>query len=314
MNFQQLRYVREAVRRNFNLTDVANALYATQPGVSRAIKELEDELGVEIFVRRGKRLLGLTEPGKALIDVIERVLMDSNNLKQIAEQFSNSDQGRLEIATTHTQARYALPKVIKQFKDSFAQVHLGLHQGTPQQIADMVMEGRADLGIATESLDKYPELYTFPCYSWHHAFIVPANHPLTQYKELTLDAVAEFPIITYEESFTGRSHIDKAFNAAGIIPDVVLTAIDADVIKTYVELDLGVGIIASMAYDVNRDQGLRLLNADHLFDANTTLLAIRRGNFLRGYAQHFIKMFAPRVSDSELKQAFISQNTDINSL
>ena len=311
MNFQQLRYVREAVRRNFNLTDVANALYATQPGVSRAIKELEDELGVEIFVRRGKRLIGLTEPGKALLDVIERVLIDSNNLKQIAEQFSNSEQGRLEIATTHTQARYALPKIIKQFKESFPQVHLGLHQGTPQQIAEMVIEGRADVGIATESLDKYSELYTFPCYSWHHAFIVPIDHPLTRYQEITLEAVSEFPIITYEESFTGRSHIDKAFNAAGIVPDVVLTAIDADVIKTYVELDLGIGIIASMAYDSHRDQGLKLLNASHLFESNTTLLAIRRGSFLRGYAQQFIKIFAPRVSDGELRQAFISQSTEI---
>ncbi|HVK56090.1 MAG TPA: CysB family HTH-type transcriptional regulator [Burkholderiales bacterium] len=306
MNFQQLRYVREAVRRNFNLTDVANALFTTQPGVSRAIKELEDELGVEVFVRRGKRLLGLTEPGKALIDVVERVLMDAHNLRQIAEQFSKSEQGRLEIATTHTQARYALPKVIKQFKEAFPRVHLGLHQGTPQQIAEMVSEGRADIGIATESLDKFAELLTFPCYSWHHAFIVPAGHPLTRLPKLTLDAVAEFPIITYEESFTGRSHIDQAFGSAGLVPDVVLTAIDADVIKTYVELGLGIGIIASMAYDPSKDQGLRLLDASHLFEANTTRLAIRKGNFLRGYTQQFIRMFAPKISEDELKQALVS--------
>jgi LysR family cys regulon transcriptional activator len=311
MNFQQLRYVREAVRRNFNLTDVANALFTTQPGVSRAIKELEDELGVEVFVRRGKRLLGLTEPGKALIDVIERVLMDAHNLRQIAEQFSNSEQGRLEIATTHTQARYALPKVIKQFKEAFPRVHLGLHQGTPVQIAEMVAEGRADIGIATESLDKYSELHTFPCYTWHHGFIVPAGHPLTRLAKLSLEAVAEFPIITYEESFTGRSHIDQAFSAGGLVPDVVLTAIDADVIKTYVELDLGIGIIASMAYDPVKDQGLRLLDASHLFEGNTTRLALRKGNFLRGYAQQFIRMFAPKISEAELKQALAPTGAEI---
>src|SRR5258706_5032372 len=288
MNFQQLRYVREAVRRNFNLTDVAAALFTTQPGVSRAIKELEDELGVEVFVRRGKRLLGLTEPGKALIDVIGRVLTDSRNLRQIAQKFSDSEQGRLEIATTHTQARYALQKVIKQFMEAFPRVRLGLHQGTPVQIAEMVSEGRADIGIATESLDKYSQLCTFPCYSWYHGFIVPAGHPLTRLEKLSLDAVVEFPIITYEESFTGRSHIDKAFAALGVVPDVVLTAIDAEVIQTYVELGLGIGIIASMAYDADTDHGLRLLDASHLFEANTTRLAIRKGNFLRGYAEQFI--------------------------
>jgi LysR family cys regulon transcriptional activator len=255
--------------------------------------------------------LGLTEPGKALIDVVERVLMDANNLRQIAEQFSNSEHGRLEIATTHTQARYALPKVIKQFKEAFPRVHLGLHQGTPPQIAEMISEGRADIGIATESLDKYSDLHTFPCYTWHHSLVVPAGHPLTRLPSLTLDAIAEFPIITYEESFTGRSHIDQAFGAAGLVPDVVLTAIDADVIKTYVELDLGIGIIASMAYDATKDQGLRLLDASHLFEGNTTRLAIRKGNFLRGYAQQFIRMFAPKIPEAELKQALSPSGTEI---
>lgn len=303
MNLQQLRFVREAVRRNFNLTEVATALYATQPGVSRAIKELEDELGVEIFVRRGKRLLGLTEPGKALIDVVERVLVDTQNLRQIAEQFSNSEQGSLALATTHTQARYALPKVIKQFKVEFPRVHLGLHQGSPPQIAEMVITGQADIGISTEALDKFPELYSFPCYSWHHAVIVPVDHPLTQLDRLTLEALAEYPIVTYAEAFTGRSHVDQAFAAVGLIPDVVLTAIDADVIKTYVEVGLGIGIIASMAYDPTKDQSLRLLDARHLFESNTTRLAIRKGNFLRSYALQFIKMFSPGISDADLKQA-----------
>jgi LysR family cys regulon transcriptional activator len=303
MNFQQLRFVREAVRQNFNLTEVANALYATQPGVSRSIKELEDELGVELFVRRGKRLIGLTEPGKSLIDVVDRMLTDAQNLRNIAHRFSNDESGSLLIATTHTQARYALPKVIKEFKDRYPKVHLGLHQGSPQQIAEMVSNGQADIGISTEALDKFPELATFPCYSWHHSVIVPAGHPLADAPKLTLEAISEHPIITYDEAFTGRSHIDAAFTKAGLAPDIVLTAIDADVIKTYVEIGMGIGIIASMAFDPLREPGLRLLDSSQLFEANTTRLGIRRGNYLRSYAHQFIKMFAPGVSDADLARS-----------
>lgn len=303
MNFQQLRFVREAVRRNFNLTEVANALFATQPGVSRAIKELEDELGVEIFERRGKRLMGLTEPGKTLVEVVERVLLDTQNLREIANQFAGSDQGGLSIATTHTQARYALPPVIKQFKGAYPKVHLGLHQASPVQIAEMVSDGRADIGISTEALDRFPELITFPCYRWHHSVIVPAGHPLEQVKPLTLEAIAEHPVITYDEAFTGRSQVDQAFAAAGVAPDVVLTAIDADVIKTYVEVGLGIGIIAHMAFDTQRDAGLRLLDGQHLFAANTTRLGVRRGKFLRDYARRFILMFAPGLTDTALSAA-----------
>lgn len=304
MNFQQLRFVREAVRRNFNLTDVAAALYATQPGVSRAIKELEDELGVELFVRRGKRLIGLTEPGRALIDVVDRMLTDAQNLRNIAERFSADESGSLVLATTHTQARYALPPVIKQFKARYPRVHLGLHQGSPQQIADMVSKGQADIGISTEALNSFPDLVTFPCYTWHHAVIVPAGHPLAGVKPLTLEAIAEHPVITYDEAFTGRSHIDAAFAQAGLAPDIVLTAIDADVIKTYVEVGLGVGIVASMAFDPARDQSLELLDAAHLFEPNTTRLGVRRGSFLRGYATEFIRLFAPGVNESDLKAVF----------
>lgn len=300
MNFQQLRFVREAVHRNFNLTEVAAALYATQPGVSRAIKELEDELGVEVFVRRGKRLTGLTEPGRALIEVVERMLTDAGNLRRIAEHFSGADAGGLILATTHTQARYALPKVIKQFKARYPRVHFGLHQGSPPQIAEMVAKGQADIGISTEALDRYPELVTFPCYSWHHAVIVPVNHALTTARPLTLEAIAEFPIVTYDEAFAGRSHIDVAFAQAGLAPDVVLTAIDADVIKTYVEVGLGVGIVASMAYDASRDNSLALLDANHLFEANTTRLGVRRGSFLRAYMIEFIRLFAPDLPAAEL--------------
>lgn len=304
MNFQQLRFVREAVRRNFNLTEVAAALYATQPGVSRAIKELEDELGVELFVRRGKRLVGLTEPGRALIDVVDRMLTDAQNLRNIAERFSADESGSLVLATTHTQARYALPPVIKQFKARYPRVHLGLHQGSPQQIAEMVSKGQADIGISTEALTTFPDLVTFPCYTWHHAVIVPAGHPLTELPKLTLEAIAEHPVITYDEAFTGRSHIDAAFATAGLAPDIVLTAIDADVIKTYVEVGLGIGILASMAFDPGRDQALELLDAGHLFEPNTTRLGVRRGSFLRGYATEFIRLFAPGVNENDLKTMF----------
>lgn len=304
MNFTQLRFVREAVRRNFNLTEVAQALYATQPGVSRAIKELEDELGIEIFVRRGKRLTGLTEGGRAMIETVERVLADAQNLRSMAKQFAGSDQGSLTIATTHTQARYALPPVVKAFKARYPRVHLALHQGSPAQIAELVRTGQADLGIATEGLENHAEIATFGCYSWHHAVIVPKGHPLEAIDRLTLEAVAEHPIITYDEAFTGRSHIDAAFNRAGLTPDVVLTAIDADVIKTYVEVGLGVGIVASMAFNPERDRDLALLHVENLFEENTTRLGIRRGNFLRGYTVEFIRMFAPAISESDLKLAF----------
>lgn len=300
MNFQQLRFVREAVRRSFNLTEVAAALYATQPGVSRAIKELEDELGVELFVRRGKRLVGLTEPGRALIDVVDRMLTDAQNLRRIADQFSGDDAGGLILATTHTQARYALPPVIKRFKGRYPRVHLGLHQGSPQQIAEMVSKGQADIGISTEALDTFADLLTFPCYTWHHAVIVPTGHPLVDFGSLTLDAIAEYPIVTYDEAFTGRSHIDAAFLRAGLAPDVVLTAIDADVIKTYVEVGLGIGIVASMAYDAARDQSLELLDSRHLFEPNTTRLGVRKGSFLRGYMLEFIRLFAPGLSADDL--------------
>jgi LysR family cys regulon transcriptional activator len=303
MNFQQLRFVREAVRQNFNLTDVASALFATQPGVSRSIKELEDELGIEIFVRRGKRLLGLTEPGRAMIDAIERILLDANNLKRIAEQFAASEQGSLVVATTHTQARYALPPVIKQFRARYPKVHLALHQGSPKQIAEMLLSGEADIGVSTEVLDTLADIVTFPYYTWHHCVVVPVQHPLAAVEGLTLEALAAHPIITYEQLFTGRSHIDRAFAAAGVAFDVVLTAIDADVIKTYVELGLGVGIIAPMALDPARDQTLRKIDASHLFAPSITRIGMLRGNYLRSYAHRFVQMMVPGLSDGALQEA-----------
>jgi LysR family cys regulon transcriptional activator len=303
MNFQQLRIIREAVRQNFNLTEVANRLFTSQSGVSKHIKDLEDELGVMLFVRKGKRLIGLTDPGKELAGIVQRMLVDANNIKRLAEQFSNRDQGQLTIATTHTQARYALPRVVAEFKKAFPKVHLVLHQGNPVEIVELLHGGQADIGIATEAITDKPELVSFPYYSWHHGVIVPAGHPLEAVEPLTLEAVAAFPIVTYHEGFTGRASIDQRFAAEGLTPDIVMSALDADVIKTYVELGLGVGIVASMAFDPIRDAGLRLLGSDHLFARNTSRIAIHRGHYLRGFAYHFIQLCEPSLNEPVVRAA-----------
>jgi len=306
MNFQQLRIIRETVRQEFNLTEVANALYTSQSGVSKHIKDLEDELGIEIFVRRGKRLLGLTEPGKDLVGVVERILLDTQNLRRIADQFASRETGHFVVATTHTQARYALPTIIKWFKADYPKVHLTLLQGSPGEIADLLVSGRADVGIATESLDTVPELASFPFYSWHHAIIVPHGHPLLAAGGITLETLGDYPLITYHEGFTGRTKIDQAFSDAGVVPDIVLSAIDADVIKTYVGLGLGVGIVASVAYDAEQDRNLALIPVPDLFPANTTRLAARRGIYLRSYAHAFIEKVCPDLGEETIKAALRS--------
>jgi LysR family transcriptional regulator, cys regulon transcriptional activator len=303
MNFQQLRIVRETVRQHYNLTEVANALFTSQPGVSKHIKDLEDELGVELFVRRGKRLLGLTEPGKELVVIVERMLLDAQNIKRLADQFTQRDQGQLTVVTTHTQARYALPKVVTTFKQEYPKVHLALHQGSPTEIVQQLLSGEADIGIATEALDNEPELVTFPYYDWHHAVLLPAGHPLLAQPALTLEALAEYPLITYHSGFTGRSKIDRAFAAANLTPDIVMSALDADVIKSYVELGLGVGIIAPSAYNPGKDHDLRLIDAAHLFDRNTTLIAVRRGHYLRGYAYRFIELCSAALTEINVRAA-----------
>lgn len=300
MNFQQLRFVREAVRQNMNLTEVANVLYTSQSGVSKQIKDLEDELGVDIFIRRGKRLTGLTEPGKAVHTLIERMLLDAENLRRVARQYADQDTGHLVVATTHTQARYSLPKVVHRFKEMYPKVHLALRQGSPHQIAQMVIKGDADIGIATEGLDRYGEIVTFPGYSWHHTVVVRSEHPLATQPAVTLEDIADYPIITYDQDFTGRSHVDQAFVRAGVAPDIVLTAIDADVIKTYVELGLGVGIVAAMAYDPKRDSELVALDTQHLFEPSTTRVGLRKGAFLRAYAYRLIEMFAPHLTEAQV--------------
>jgi len=304
MNFQQLRSVRETVRRGFNLTEVAHILHTSQPGVSRQIRELEEELGVEIFVRAGKRLTGLTPPGEVLLPTVERLLLEADNLRRAGQDFSDSAQGRLSVAATHSQARYALPQVVRDFRALFPQVSLHLHQGSPRQVAEMLLSGEADIGVATEALAGYEALVTLPCYRWTHSIVVPPGHPLLASPgPVTLEQLAEHPIITYELGYTGRAHIDTAFARAGLAPDIVLTAMDADVIKTYVELDMGVGIVASIAVDEDRDRHLRLIDAGHLFEVNLTRLGLRRGAWLRGYAYHFIESFVPTLTPDVVKQA-----------
>lgn len=303
MNLQQLKYLNEIVRRDLNISEAAAALYTSQPGISKQIRLLEEEVGVDVFVRNGKRLVALTEPGKAVLEIAQRVLHETDNLRQVGQEFRRHDSGSLTIATTHTQARYALPHVVRDFSLRYPGVRLGLHQGNPTQIAEQVLSGEADIGIATESLALYDALITLPCYEWHHCVVVPPEHPLLLEKRLTLKRLAQFPLITYDFAFTGRNKINQAFSAAGIEPNIALTAIDADVIKTYVELGLGVGIVAQMAFIPERDLHLRMIDAGHLFQPSTTRIAIRQNQYLRGYAYDFIELFAPRLTHDTVAQA-----------
>ena len=304
MNFQQLRCVREAVRRGFNLTEVAQALHTSQPGVSRQVRELEDELGVTIFVRAGKRLTGLTPPGAALLPYVERLLQEVDNIRRASDELQGREDGRLSVAATHSQARYVLPPVVKEFRQRYPRVSLHLHQGSPQQIAQMLLSGEADIGVATEALASYEQLVTLPCYRWTHNLVVLPGHPLLALTEpVTLQDLVKYPLITYEFGYTGRGHIDDAFVAAGLQCDVVMTAMDADVIKTYVELEMGVGIVASMASDPERDSHLRMLDARHLFGVNLTRLGLRKKHWLPKYAYGFIEMFVPTLTDEVIRQA-----------
>jgi LysR family cys regulon transcriptional activator len=303
MNFQQLRSVREAIRCGFNLTEVAKVLHTSQPGVSRQIRELEEELGVDLFVRVGKRLTSLTEVGALVIPIVENMLKDAESLKRAGEEFTQQATGRLSIATTHSQARYALPGAVRDFRKRFPQVSFNLHQGTPDHVAEMLISGEADIGIATEALAEYDALVALPCFRWTHSVIVPPGHALLDGGPLTLERLSEFPIITYGAGYTGRTHIDEAFSKAGIEIDLVLTAMDADVIKTYVELGLGVGIVAAIAFDDLRDRELRAIDARHLFEINLTKLAVRRGSFLRSYVYEFIETFASPLKREVVERA-----------
>ena len=303
MKLQQLRYLVEVARQGLNVSGAAEALHTSQPGISKQVRLLEDELGITVFERSGKRLTGITEPGKAVLASAERILREAENLRRVGEEYAGEDAGSLNIATTHTQARYALPAVVSRFLNRWPKVRLTLHQGSPTQIAEWALSGEADLAIATESLDQYPALITLPCHQWAHAVIAPAGHPILQEKGLSLAALAKWPLVTYDPAFSGRSRINRAFERAGLTPNVVLAAIDADVIKTYVSLGLGLGIIARMAYDPARDTGLVALDAEHLFGSNTTRLGLRRGSYLRRYEYDFIEFFAPQLTKKAVEMA-----------
>jgi len=303
MKIQQLRFLSEISRQDLSVSAAAEALHTSQPGVSRQIRDLEEELGVEIFVRHGKRLTALTEPGRAVLAIAERILAEAANMKRAGEEFANEKLGTLTIATTHTQARYALPKAVAAFKRRYPDVQLVIHQGNPTQICEMVLRGEAEFAIATEQIALYPELVSLPCYQWNRCVVVLSRHPLAKVKPLTLEAVANYPIVTYDFAFANRSLVEKAFEQRSLKPKVVLTALDADVIKTYVELGLGVGIMAAMAFNAKRDQGLKALDASHLFESSTTRLGIKRGAYLRRYAYEFIELFAPHLPRSIVEPA-----------
>ena len=302
MNLQQLRYVSEVAKWGMNVSEAAKALHTAQPGVSKQIRALEEELGADIFVRQGRRFTAVTDAGREIIVAIDRILADLTNLRAVGAEFAHHAKGLLSVGVTHTQARYALPPVVTQFKRKFPDVKLKLLQGNPHQLARMVVTGETDVAIATEALDEYAELVTVPCYRWHHCVVVPSGHPLAKVKPLTLEAIAQYPLVTYDSTFAGRTSLDRTFAARNLAPEIALTALDSDVIKSYVSLGLGVGIISSRAFRRGKDEGLKALDCTHLFPAQTTRLAYKRGAYLRSYTVEFIRLFAPHVRGTDLKQ------------
>lgn len=308
MKLQQLRYIWEVARHDLNVSATAQSLYTSQPGVSKQIRLLEDELGIEVFARSGKHLTHITPAGEKIIALAGDILNQTHNIKRVAKEFSDERKGSLDIATTHTQARYALPKIIHDFIDGYPEVTLHMHQGTPMQIAEMANDGVVDFAIATEALEMFGNLVMLPCYTWNRSVVVPKDHPLASMKKLTLEALAEHPIVTYVFGFTGRSQLDEAFQTADLEPNVVFTAADSDVIKTYVRLGLGVGIVATMAYDPAVDDDLVALDASHLFADSTTKIGIRSNTFIRGYMYKFIQSFAPHLTRDLVMEAMEAPN------
>jgi LysR family cys regulon transcriptional activator len=303
MNLHQFRFVQEAVKRNLNLTEVAKSLHTSQPGVSKAILELEEELGIEIFGRHGKRLKRVTEPGEHVLKSIDIILREVNNLKRIGEQYSAQDSGTLSIATTHTQARYVLPLPVAQLRSAYPNVNISLHQGAPDQVARMVLDETAEIGIATESLSDYPELITLPCYEWEHVLVLPKDHPLASVADLQLSDLVNEPIITYHPSFTGRTRIDKAFAAQHLTPRIALEAIDSDVIKTYVRLGMGVGIVAEMAVRDITDEDLLVRPAGYLFGRNLARIAFKKQAYLRQFVFEFAQLLNPELNAARIAES-----------
>ena len=310
MNLHQFRFVQEAVRRNLNLTEAAKALHTSQPGVSKAIIELEEELGIEIFTRHGKRLKRVTEPGQHVLESIAVILREVGNLKRIGEQYSTQDTGTLSIATTHTQARYVLPVPVARLREAFPKVNISLHQGAPDQVARMVIEETAEIGVATESLASYPELVTLPCYEWQHVLVLPATHPLSRKERLALEDIAAEPLITYHPSFTGRTRVDAAFAQRQLTPRVVLEAIDSDVIKTYVRLGLGIGIVAEMAMADDRQGDLVARPLGPLLGQNVARIALKRGAWLRDFVYHFASLLSDRLDKDLILKAMSGHLND----
>jgi LysR family cys regulon transcriptional activator len=310
MKLQQLRYIWEVARHDLNVSATAEWLYTSQPGVSKQIRMLEDELGVQIFLRSGKQLTAVTPAGEAIIALAGKILAEADNIKRIAKEHSDHRRGSLSIATTHTQARYVLPPVIKTFAAKYPEVSLHMHQGSPMQIAELASKHNVDFAIATEALELFDNLVMLPCYRWNRSIIVPPEHPLTKLKKLTLEALAEHPIVTYVFGFTGRSQLDEAFRARGLVPKVVFTATDADVIKTYVRLGIGVGIVASLAYDPTLDSDLVALDASHLFADSVTKIGFSRNTLLRGFMYDFITLFAPHLTRDLVERAAAAGDKD----
>lgn len=315
MKLQQLRYLIAIAKHNLNISAAAESLYTSQPGVSKQIRLLEEELGVELFSRSGKHLTQITPVGRHILDKAEAILREARNIRTLADEYRDDRRGTLTIATTHTQARYALPQIIQQFRQRYPEVTLHIHQGSPTQIAELAASGDVDFAIATEAIELFEDLVMMPCYIWNRCIIVPPDHPLTRAEPLRLEDVAAYPLVTYVFGFTGRSKLDAAFNKLRLKPTVVFTATDADVIKTYVRLGLGVGIVARMAYDPKQDSDLVTLDASHLFEPSATRIGFRRGTFLRGYMYDFIELFAPHLTIEVVQAAEQAQSgEEINAL
>lgn len=303
MKLHQLRYVREIARQNLSISQAADVLHTSQPGVSKQIQLLEEELNLQIFQRNGKRLTGITEPGRIILELAERVMYEMESIKRVGEEFTHVESGTLTVATTHTQARYRLPAAVKTFMTNYPEVKLTIHQGNPTQVTEQVASGEADIGIATEAISHNENLFCLPCYQWNRCVVMPHAHPLLNDAPLTLEKIARYPLITYDFAFTGASLVSRVFGNEGLQPNVVLTAIDADVIKTYVSLGLGIGLVAKMAYDKERDANLAMLDASHLFPMSTTYVGMRRNAYLRGYVYGFIELLAPQYDRKAIDAA-----------